>query len=224
MASTGIDMERLAKLQAATRIGGKGTPRRKVVVKPRAGAQGDDKKLQGALKKLGVTPMAGVEEVNMFQDDGNVVHFTAPKGEPSYLEGEKHDEMIVGRARPWGWRPHVEDVIPVSQKSLPFFLVVHAAIGANTYAIYGKGETKEITELVPGILNQLGPEAIANLRKMAEQFTSQQQGGAAEEGEAEADDDDDEPPELVEATAEPTKDGGLEDIVRYSLFKDSYIY
>ena len=35
-----------------------------------------------ALKKLNVQPMAGVEEVNMFQDDGNVVHFTAPKGVP----------------------------------------------------------------------------------------------------------------------------------------------
>ncbi|KAL8292399.1 hypothetical protein RQP46_001011 [Phenoliferia psychrophenolica] len=165
MASTGIDMERLAKLQAATRIGGKGTPRRKVVVKPRAGAQGDDKKLQGALKKLNVQPMAGVEEVNMFQDDGNVVHFTAPK--------------------------------------------VHAALAANTFAIYGKGEPKEITELVPGILNQLGPEAIANLRKMAEQFQTQQQGGAAGEG-PEADDDDDEPPELVEAT--PEASSGIEDI------------
>lgn len=42
---------------------------------------GDDKKLQGALKKLNVQPIAGVEEVNMFREDGNVLHFTAPKGE-----------------------------------------------------------------------------------------------------------------------------------------------
>lgn len=40
----------------------------------------DDKKLQGALKKLNVQPIAGVEEVNMFREDGNVLHFTAPKG------------------------------------------------------------------------------------------------------------------------------------------------
>ena len=41
----------------------------------------DDKKLQGALKKLNVQPIPGVEEVNMFREDGNVLHFTAPKGE-----------------------------------------------------------------------------------------------------------------------------------------------
>ena len=41
----------------------------------------DDKKLQGALKKLNVQPIPGVEEVNMFREDGNVLHFSAPKGE-----------------------------------------------------------------------------------------------------------------------------------------------
>lgn len=61
--------------------GGKGTVRRKIVRKPKASTAQDDKKLQGALKKLSVQPIAGVEEVNMFREDGNVLHFTAPKGE-----------------------------------------------------------------------------------------------------------------------------------------------
>merc|ERR1711981_227382 len=39
----------------------------------------DDKKLQGTLKRLGVQPIAGIEEVNLFKDDGNVVHFSNPK-------------------------------------------------------------------------------------------------------------------------------------------------
>jgi hypothetical protein len=60
--------------------GGKGTPRRKQVKKSVTSAQGDDRKLQAALKKLGVTPITGVEEVNMFKEDGNVLHFGAPKG------------------------------------------------------------------------------------------------------------------------------------------------
>lgn len=64
-----------------THLGGKGTVRRKIVRKPKPSAAQDDKKLQGALKKLNVQPIAGVEEVNMFQEDGNVLHFTAPKGE-----------------------------------------------------------------------------------------------------------------------------------------------
>ena len=40
----------------------------------------DDRKLQGSLKKLNVQPIQGIEEVNMFKDDGNVIHFAAPKG------------------------------------------------------------------------------------------------------------------------------------------------
>lgn len=40
----------------------------------------DDKKLQTALKKLNVQPIQAIEEVNMFKADGNVIHFSAPKG------------------------------------------------------------------------------------------------------------------------------------------------
>ena len=61
--------------------GGKGTMRRKVVRKTKPSTAQDDKKLQSALKKLNVQPIPGVEEVNMFREDGNVLHFTAPKGE-----------------------------------------------------------------------------------------------------------------------------------------------
>jgi len=63
--------------------GGKGTMRRKVVRKSKPSAAQDDKKLQAALKKLNVQPIAGVEEVNMFREDGNVLHFTTPKGTSS---------------------------------------------------------------------------------------------------------------------------------------------
>ncbi|KAF8348748.1 NAC domain-containing protein [Amanita rubescens] len=143
-----MDKEKLAKLQAAAaanRIGGKGTVRRKVVRKTKPSAAQDDKKLQGALKKLNVQPIPGVEEVNMFREDGNVLHFTAPK--------------------------------------------VHAAVGANTFAIYGAGQ------LVPGILNQLGPDSLASLRKLAESYQAIQQGQQKPSAEEE---DDDEVPDLVE--------------------------
>lgn len=56
----------------------KGAPRRAVVQKSR-GPDVGDKKLQAALKKLNVAPFQGVEEVNMFNDDGSVLHFSAPK-------------------------------------------------------------------------------------------------------------------------------------------------
>ncbi|KAH8885713.1 NAC-domain-containing protein [Thozetella sp. PMI_491] len=68
---------------------------------------------------------------------------------------------------------------------------VHAAVPSNTFAIYGNGEDKELTELVPGILNQLGPDSLASLRKLAESYQSLQKSGEKEA-------DDDEIPELVE--------------------------
>ena len=65
---------------------------------------------------------------------------------------------------------------------------------ANTFAIYGNGEDKELTELVPGILNQLGPDSLASLRKLAESYQSMQK---AEGGEDKKDEDDDDIPDLV---------------------------
>lgn len=58
---------------------GKGTPRRKQK-KVHKTSGTDDKKLQASLKKLNVQPIQAIEEVNMFKEDGNVIHFAAPKG------------------------------------------------------------------------------------------------------------------------------------------------
>lgn len=72
--------------------------------------------------------------------------------------------------------------------------LVHASVPSNTFAIYGNGEDKELTELVPGILNQLGPDSLASLRKLAESYQTMQK----KEGGGDAkDDDDDDIPDLV---------------------------
>ncbi|CAO1598848.1 Nascent polypeptide-associated complex subunit beta [Xanthoria calcicola] len=134
---------------------GKGTPRRKQK-KVHKTSGTDDKKLQTSLKKLNVQPIQAIEEVNMFKEDGNVIHFAAPK--------------------------------------------VHAAVPSNTFAVYGNGEDKELTELVPGILNQLGPDSLASLRKLAESYQSLQKkegGGGGGGGGDENKDDDDDIPDLV---------------------------
>ena len=70
------------EFEANSIYSGKGTPRRKVKKVHRA-AGTDDKKLQTALKKLNVQPIQAIEEVNMFKSDGNVIHFSAPKGTSS---------------------------------------------------------------------------------------------------------------------------------------------
>lgn len=79
---------KLEKLRAAAasnkqRTGGKGTPRRVVKKTVKTTGAADDKKLQANFKKLNLQQIGGIEEVNMFKEDGSVLHFTAPKGMPS---------------------------------------------------------------------------------------------------------------------------------------------
>ena len=77
MKETIMNQEKLAKLQAQVRIGGKGTARRKKVVHRTATA--DDKKIQFSLKKLGVNNISGTEEVNMLTNQGTVITLTTLK-------------------------------------------------------------------------------------------------------------------------------------------------
>ncbi|KAG9411942.1 nascent polypeptide-associated complex beta subunit [Aphanomyces cochlioides] len=143
--------ERLAAKFGDVRTGGKGSVRRKhkAAHKPQPG---DDKKLNAALKKLGVTPIPGVEEVNLFKADGQVIHFVQPK--------------------------------------------VQASIASNTFAVSGPCSTKSLQELLPGIINQLGPDNLANLKQIAETYTAMQRN--AQGHSALDDEDDDDVPDLVE--------------------------
>lgn len=160
-----MNAEKLQKLQAQVRLGGKGTQRRKKKVVHRT-ATTDDKKLQSSLKKLSVNNIPGIEEVNMIKDDGSVIHFNNPK--------------------------------------------VQASLAANTFAVTGHAENKQITELLPGILNQLGAESLTHLKKLASNVTGGGAGmgmgmgldGAGVEPE---DDDDDDVPDLVENFDEVSK-------------------
>merc|ERR1712161_17893 len=69
--------------QASTATGGKGTVRRKKKVNTRSSAAQSDVKLGAALKKLGATNIPGIEEVNLFKEDGKVIHFVNPKVQAS---------------------------------------------------------------------------------------------------------------------------------------------
>merc|ERR1712121_620351 len=149
-----MNPEKLKKLQKEVRLGGKGTQRRKKKVVHKT-AVTDDKKLQGALKKMSVNPIPGIEEVNMIKDDGTVIHFNNPK--------------------------------------------VQASLQSNTFAITGHAETKQLTEMLPGILNQLGTEGLTNLRKMAERMPVTPM---------DTENADDDVPDLVENFDEASKDEG----------------
>jgi len=86
----------------------------------------DDKRLTNTLKRLGLQQIPGIEEVNVFKEDGTVTHFTNPK--------------------------------------------VQASIAANTYVVSGPNQTKKLQDLLPGIINQLGADNLANLKKIAQQY------------------------------------------------------
>lgn len=95
--------------------------------------------------------------------------------------------------------PKASHQISTSKDFYLLNLSVHAAVGANTFAIYGAGHDKELTELVPGILNQLGPDSLASLRKLAESYQAIQPGLRGDTGKgADDDNDDDDVPELVD--------------------------
>lgn len=75
---------------------------------------------------------------------------------------------------------------------------VQACIPANTWVVSGSPQTKKLQDILPGIINQLGPDNLDNLRKLAEQFQRQAPGAGGEAGAATGqEDDDDEVPELV---------------------------
>jgi nascent polypeptide-associated complex subunit beta len=139
---------KLAARMGGSRTGGKGTVRRKKKAKSK-NSGGDDKKLTQTLKRLGVNSIPAIEEVNMFKDDGSVIHFKNPK--------------------------------------------VQASIQSNTYVVSGKGETKQLQELLPGIITQLGADNLQNLKKIAEAYQQ-----SDKKAEADEDDDDEDVPELVE--------------------------
>jgi len=163
-----MNQEKLKALQAQVRIGGKGTARRKKKVVHKT-ATTDDKKLQSNLKKLSVTNIPGIEEVNMIKDDGSVIHFNNPK--------------------------------------------VQASVPANTFAIVGHAENKQITDMLPGILNQLGAESLTHLKRLAGNVSNFAASGPVGAGgltggigtQPPVEEEDEDVPELVGDFDEPSK-------------------
>ncbi|XP_078444870.1 basic transcription factor 3-like [Wolffia australiana] len=72
---------------------------------------------------------------------------------------------------------------------------VQASIAANTWVVSGSPQTKKLQEMLPGIINQLGPDNLENLRKLAEHFQKKASGGGAADAAAQEEDDD--VPDLV---------------------------
>lgn len=74
--------------------GGAGTARRKVKAAHKTSG-GDEKKLSGVLKKLGTQTIPGIEEVNLFTSDSNIIHFASPKVQANV---QAHTFVVSGNA------------------------------------------------------------------------------------------------------------------------------
>ena len=81
---------------------------------------------------------------------------------------------------------------------------VQASIAANTYVVSGPSESKKLEELLPGIITQLGPDNLADLKKIYQSFAANA-GKAA--GAAAGKDDEDDVPDLVDSNFEDVSKG-----------------
>ncbi|KAB0347592.1 hypothetical protein FD754_012449 [Muntiacus muntjak] len=73
---------------------------------------------------------------------------------------------------------------------------VQASLAANTFTIAGHAETKQLTAMLPSILNQLGADSLTSLRRLTEALPKQSVDGKAPL--ATGEEDDDEVPDLME--------------------------
>ncbi|EGV92785.1 Transcription factor BTF3 [Cricetulus griseus] len=79
---------------------------------------------------------------------------------------------------------------------------VQVSLAVNTFTITGHAEKKQLTEMLPSILRQLGADNLTSLRRPAEALPKQSVGGKASLA---AGEDDDEVPDLVENFDEASK-------------------
>ncbi|XP_053056030.1 transcription factor BTF3-like [Acinonyx jubatus] len=79
-------------------------------------------------------------------------------------------------------------------------------VQANAFTITGHAETKQLTEMLPSILNQLGADSLTSLRRLVEALPKQSVDGKAPLATGDDDDeDDDKVPDLVENFDEASK-------------------
>ncbi|XP_051140476.1 nascent polypeptide-associated complex subunit beta-like [Andrographis paniculata] len=76
---------------------------------------------------------------------------------------------------------------------------VQASIAANTWVVSGTPQNKKLQDILPQIINQLGPDNLENLKKLAEQFQKHAPASGSNTGATSALDtiEDDEVPDLV---------------------------
>ncbi|EPY35206.1 nascent polypeptide-associated complex subunit beta [Strigomonas culicis] len=74
-------LDQLKKRAEVVRTGGKGSVRR--TTKAHHKSTGDDKKVQGVLRRLGVSPFSDIDEAVLYRADGSTFYFAKPRVQAS---------------------------------------------------------------------------------------------------------------------------------------------
>jgi len=146
----------------STRLGGKGTARRKKRA-PHKSAGGDDKKLQTVLKRLGLSNIPGIEEVAMFNQNRTVLHFTQPKVQAS---PGANTYVVTGHVEQRAFEQVMSPVIDPSKMNPELFKRIQAELAAgNLSPAGGDGQPRAAGAAVGG----RGPAAASTEAKISEE-------------------------------------------------------
>merc|ERR1711941_27293 len=166
-----MNQERLNRMQNSVRIGGKGSVRRKKkTVHKKANAS--DQKLNLTLKKLGINQMPGIEEVNLFHQDGTVTHFQQPKVQ---FSSPANTYVVSGNAQ----RKSMQELLPGIISQLGPESLASLKKFADSFAAK-EGLTEDVPDLADDDIPELAADDVPELVEEAEPAAAAEAESAAE--------------------------------------------
>lgn len=154
----------------------------------------DPSKLDSFLKKKGVSSAGGSASAKSQTGGKGTVRRKHKAQRKNAVHDDKRLKTTLNKLNVRDI-PAIEEVNLFRDDSMVIHFAnpkVQASIAANTYVVSGHAETKKLQELLPGIINQLGPDNLEDLKKIYASYAQNDPSGGA------GGDDDDDVPDLVE--------------------------
>lgn len=136
---------------------------------------------------VGVQPLSDIDEVNMFKDDNTVVHFKRPLSK-KYLQFLTF--IFLSKKRESFCSHSYSFTYYVVFMCINLFFVVQFSVRENLLVVTGNPETKELKDLMPEILKQVGVQQYNYLKNIIGNMDTVKESKAGEE-------DEDDVPDLV---------------------------
>eukprot|EP01115_Flamella_aegyptia_P015632 TRINITY_DN97507_c1_g3_i1.p1 TRINITY_DN97507_c1_g3~~TRINITY_DN97507_c1_g3_i1.p1 ORF type:complete len:184 (+),score=90.08 TRINITY_DN97507_c1_g3_i1:240-791(+) len=103
--------KKLQKMKGQVRIGGKGRPRRKRKARVKK-SSGDEKRLQGQLRKMGCNTIPNIDEVRLYRNDQSCIYFSNPKLQ---AQAQANTFVVSGKAEEKTSEENMQDLIRTLQ-------------------------------------------------------------------------------------------------------------